>query len=225
MGATSILMNLATELLIRSTVKRLPVPLVGAVAFDGQKHTKDVTPKCLAAFADLFSLIRPTRILEIGTHAGHSSCMMLGFSDASIVSVDIGTVWIGANHSFADWSTTSAEGGLLYVEQVLREAYGRDRFTLIIGDSTSEQVDDHLTALHHIRPFDCAFVDGDHSYPYVNSDIALARSFGIKDIIVDDYNNDQSDTARAAREHGLVMVKEWKDLHSSGVSTALMRAP
>lgn len=218
------LMTEATEALIRATVKQLPIPLVGAVAFDGNKATKDVTTKCLAAFDEMFALIRPTRILEIGTHAGHSACMMLGLTDAEVVSVDIGTVWIATDHSWAEWGLASGEGGLRYVAETLNAAFG-NRFTLIVGDSTSMGVLTILADTNRAEPFDLAFIDGDHSYPYVHSDIAMALGLGIRTMILDDYNDENSDSARAAREHGLVMVREWKDLHSSGVSTALMKAP
>lgn len=206
--------------LIQRTVKALPIPLVGAVAFDGNKRTKEVTPKCLAAFDEIFTLARPTSILEIGTHAGHSSCMMLAMTEARVTSVDIGTVWIGAHRSFADWNTPGSEGGLLYVERTLCAAFGEDRFTLIIGDSTAPAT---RTLIEQRAPFDFGFVDGDHSYDFVQRDIRMCLDLGIDRMVLDDFNDEASDTARAAREHGLVIERVWKDVHSGGVAMALAR--
>ncbi len=216
-----------TLTLINRVLKDLPIPLVGSVAYDGHKETKTCTAKAYAAFDDCYCLVRPRHVLEIGTHAGGSALMTLAFTEARVLSVDIGHTWITPDRSFADWHQLSGEGGLYQVERVLKAAFGEERFRLFIGDSTAPDTRRAIEAVHAIDPFDCAFIDGNHAYDYVLSDIRFARLLGIRDIILDDMNsiNPNSDVARAAREEGLVVVKEWASIHSGGVSFALTRAP
>ena len=212
--------------LINLVLKELPTPLVGSVTYDGQKETKECTQKSFDAFQECYSLVRPKRVLEIGTHAGGSALMTLAFTDASILSVDIGVNWITPEHSFATWGQESEEGGLAQVSNVLGTHFP-GRVTLLIGDSTALGTRMIIKERHEKEPFDLAFVDGDHSYDFVREDIRFAKSLGIKDIILDDMNsiNPDSDVARAAREEGLIIVKEWPAIHSSGVSMALTRVP
>jgi cephalosporin hydroxylase len=212
--------------LINWVLKDLPVPLVGSVCYDGQKQTKECTAKAFAAFTECYSLVRPRRVLEIGTHAGGSALMALALTEASVLSVDIGSTWITPERSFADWGCESGEGGLYQVERVLRAAFP-DRFSLLIGDSTDPSTRATIKVCHTLEPFDLAFIDGNHAYEYVLSDIRFARSLGVKTLILDDMNSSDpnSDVARAAREEGLVIVKEWATIHSGGVSFALTRVP
>ncbi len=218
-----------TYLRLQQLFRYLPVPLVGSVAFNGAKETKHCTNAGYRAFEELFELVQPKHILEIGTHAGHSAGLMLALSGVAsrVVSVDIGTVWIGAQASFADWGCASEEGGLLYVQQVLRAHYGEDRFKLIIGDSTGFQVLEHLIAQHRQHgPFDMAFIDGNHAEPYVLRDIETALHLGIKWIVADDFNGaDRLDVWRAAQATKLELVREWPAIHSGGAGFALLKAP
>ncbi len=210
--------------LINRVLKELPTPLVGSVAYDGAKEGKVCTQKAFDAFADCYALARPKRMLEIGTHAGGSALMGLAFTDASIVSVDIGHTWITPAHSFAAWHTLSTEGGLEQVAQVLSTHFP-GRFELLVGDSTALGTRILLQQRHAAQPFDFAFIDGDHSYAFVKADIEFALSLGIRDLILDDMNsvNPNSEVAQAARELGLTVVKEWEAIHSGGVSFALTR--
>lgn len=210
--------------LINRVLRELPIPLVGSVAYDGAKEGKVCTDKAFAAFADCYSLVRPRRVLEIGTHAGGSALMTLAFTEASVLSVDIGHTWIEPLHSFATWSEHSQEGGLYQVERVLKTHFP-GRFGLLVGDSTALGTRLKVRAAHALEPFDLAFIDGDHSYDYVKADIQFARSLGITQMVLDDFNSDNpnSEVAQAAREEGLVVVREWKTIHSGGVSFALTR--
>lgn len=212
--------------LINRVLKDLPVPLVGSVAYDGNKRTKTCTDKAYRAFAECYSLARPHRVLEIGTHAGGSALMTLALTDASVLSVDIGENWITPEHSFADWGCESSEGGLNQVQHVLKEAFGAYRFSLIVGDSTAPETRAAIKACHILNPFDFAFIDGNHAYDYVASDIRFALELGIREMVVDDLNSSDpgSDVARAVRECGLTIVKEWGRIHSGGVSFGLVRA-
>lgn len=210
--------------LINRVLKELPIPLVGSVTYDGAKEGKVCTQKAFDAFAECYTLVRPRRILEIGTHAGGSALMALAFTGAEVVSVDIGHTWITPEHSFVTWGLQAGEGGLNQVRRVLQCRFP-DRFTLIVGDSTASETRRAVLTHPAAEPFDLAFIDGDHSYPFVKADIEWAMSLGIKNLILDDMNsiNPNSDVARAARELGLVVVKEWEAIHSGGVSFALTR--
>lgn len=219
-------MSTSTLDLIQSVAKKLPIPLVGSVMYNGNKETRQVTSAAYEAFKECFDLIQPspTKILEIGTHAGGSAAMMLAFAPhAAVVSVDIGHTWITPNKSFATWHSESHEGGLLYVEQVLKQSFGGERFALYIGDSTSPETLTYLRASNEAAPFDLAFVDGNHELSYVVRDIKMCKSLGIKTLILDDYNSDDGgEVSQAAAKEGLHLVKEWKRLHSGGVSMALL---
>lgn len=209
--------------LINRVLRELPIPLVGSVAYDGAKEGKTCTDKAFAAFADCYSLVRPRRVLEIGTHAGGSALMTLALTEASILSVDIGHTWITPGHSFVTWNIASGEGGLDQVERVLQTHFP-GRFELLVGDSTAPATRRAIRLAHALAPFDLAFIDGNHAYDYVLSDIRFARTLGIRDLIVDDLNSaDGSDVARAVREEGLTVVREWPNLHSGGVSMGLVR--
>jgi hypothetical protein len=210
--------------LINRVLAELPVPLVGSVAYDGQKHTRRCTQKAFDAFVECYSLVRPRHMLEIGTHAGGSALMALALTDATVLSVDIGHTWITANHSFAEWGAPAEDGGLSQVNEVLQRHFP-GRFDLIIGDSTGMSTRDVIRQCHAVAALDCAFIDGNHAYDYVKSDIQFARSLGIKDILLDDLNSaDGSDTVRAAKEEGLTIVWESPRIHSGGVSFGLTRA-
>ncbi len=210
--------------LINLILKELPTPLVGSVAYDGHKETKECTPKAYAAFDECYSLVRPKHILEIGTHAGGSALMALAFTDAKVFSVDIGVNWITPDYSFSTWDRPSTEGGLKQVAYVLTTHFP-GRFSLLVGDSTALGTRQIIKQRHAIDPFDFAFIDGDHSYDFVKSDIEFALSLGITNMILDDLNTiDGGEVAKAARELGLTVVKEWQRIHSGGVSFGLVRA-
>lgn len=213
--------------LVNRVAPLLPLPLVGSVLYDGQKEKRECTIKAFEAFEECMGLARPTSILEIGTHAGGSSLLMLALTKASIVSVDIGETWITATHSFSDWGKPSAtEGGLGQVYKVLSEQFP-NRFSLYVGDSTFDKTISAMTLCNIECPFDLGFVDGNHAYDYVKKDIETCLGLGIKTFILDDYNGDAaeaSDSKRAAKDCGLTVVKEWQRVHSSGVGFALLRA-
>ncbi len=209
--------------LINLVLSELPTPLVGSVAYDGAKETKLCTQKAYDAFAKCYSLIRPRRVLEIGTHAGGSALMTLAFTEATVLSVDIGETWITPARSFRNWGVTGEEGGLDQVREVLQRHFP-GRFDLIIGDSTASETRQAIVAYPSAEPFDCAFIDGNHAYDYVKKDIQFARSLGIKAFLLDDLNSaDGSDVARAAREEGLVIEWESPRVHSQGCSFGLAR--
>lgn len=211
--------------LINHVLRELPTPLVGSVAYDGEKHNKLCTQKAYDAFAACYSLVRPRRVLEIGTHAGGSALMTLAFTDATVLSVDIGHTWITPARSFATWGEQSAEGGLDQVRAVLQRHFP-GRFDLIVGDSTASETRAEVLRYPAAEPFDLCFVDGNHAYDYVKADIQWARSLGIKWFILDDLNSaDGSDVAKAAAEEGLVIEWESPRIHSGGVTMGLTRVP
>lgn len=207
--------------LVNRIAPMLPIPLVGSVLYDGHKERRECTVKAFEAFEECMELAAPTRILEIGTHAGGSALLMLALSRASIVSVDIGHTWITPDRSFVDWGTPSeTDGGLIQVQAVLNSMFP-DRFAIYVGDSTSPTTIQQMALCNEINRFDCAFIDGDHDPAYITKDIETCLSLGIKTLIMDDWN---CETPGVAATAGLTVVKEWPLIHSSGVSFALCRA-
>jgi predicted O-methyltransferase YrrM len=107
------------------------------------------------------------RILEIGFNGGISASAMLSArADVELVSIDIG-----------HWDC------VLKAKTLIDECYP-NRHTLIVGDSKTE-----VPKLDATRPFDMAFVDGNHTAPMpeidLNNVLPLLVDGGI--IVLDDY--------------------------------------
>src|ERR1041384_4753505 len=145
-------------------VKLLPRPLVGGVCYRDNDHI-ELRDSCYEMFKEVIEISNPTNIVEIGTHCGSASCLLLSLSNAHLTSIDIGTTWIGIDHGFVDWGYVNMGHGLARVNEVLRN-YFPGRFKLFIGDSTNEAT---INAIND-RNFQLAFVDGNHDYSYVKTD-------------------------------------------------------
>lgn len=122
------------------------------------------TDKTVATFSEIYDIVNPKKILEIGFNAGHSAFMSLELlPDVKYRSVDI------CRHKH-----TSINGTLL-------EDMYPDRFLLKNADSKN-------IVPSTLKSYDMIFIDGDHSIVGLTSDIFLAKAAGIEYILVDDYH-------------------------------------
>lgn len=123
----------------------------------GDGHTAAHSVRC---FRYAFQIATPFTILEIGFNRGHSATMMLEMGAMHVTSVDI----------------NRAPGTLEAVRLVKRRYI--DRFEFISSDSKTVEIDGR---------FDMIFIDGDHSFDGVISDIRLGQKLGIKWFLFDDW--------------------------------------
>lgn len=180
---------------IESHFSKLSPPRVGSIAFDGSEYK--IRNSCIEMFQEIFGLVKPKNILEIGTHMGHSSLIMLGLSEASIVSVDIGQEWCDRNN-------------LEVAQKVLDEVFP-NRFLSICGDSNDPDTIDRVKILS--KKFDFIFIDGNHTYKYCKKDIDTAIELNIPYIAIDDYTTCK-DMRDAAKDSDLELIKIYENIHN-----------
>lgn len=182
---------------IEKLFEKLNPPRVGSIGFGGDG--RGMRDSCIDMFKDIFTLIKPKNILEIGTHMGHSSLIMLGLSGANIVSVDIGIEWCGT-------------GDLETAQRVLSENFP-NRFLSIIGDSTDRLTINKVKEVSKDYKFDFIFIDGNHTYGYCKKDIETAIELNIPYIAIDDYTTCQ-DMRDSARDCKLELIKIYENIHN-----------
>lgn len=202
-------------------LKELPVPLVGSLAFD-HKDIFNLRPACIEMMREVMLITNPKEILEIGTHLGHSGCLLLSFSNANLTTIDIGHTWVEWEHGFHDWGYPKANGGgLRDVVAVMTKHFG-GRYRFIKGSS----VDEETVKQFSDRSYDLAFIDGDHSYEFVKKDIENAIKNNIPYILLDDFTGPDAPCRIAANELGLVQIKEYFNIHNnSNISCGLFKNP
>lgn len=194
-----------------SILKELPVILVGSLTWDTKEHF-NLRSQCVEMIKDVVSISSPKRILEIGTHLGHSACLWLSFSEAELTSVDICTNWVEWEYGYENWGSPKANGGGLKESVACLKKYFGDRFKFVKGDSTSLDVFEQIKDSH----YDLIFIDGNHDYSYVMKDIETAFKLNIPFILLDDYfdNVDGDERVLAAKNSGLTPMKVYKDIHN-----------
>lgn len=189
---------------IKAILARLPGSRVGNIT-DRIKNNEDT--RAIEMVEDIEQTLAPKSILEIGTHVGGSATLWLSLTSAKLTTVDIGAGWV----SHDDLHT---------VHRILGEHFP-GRLTGIIGDSISKEVFDQIAG----ATFDLMFVDGDHTYAYAKADIETGLKLGIPYFLIDDFNTCE-DIRRAAKDTGLVHMKDYPDVHNpSKIGLALFKAP
>lgn len=113
---------------------------------------------------EVISLLSPNRILEIGTRGGHSALLWLFYSQAEVITVDLGL--------HKSYSTAM---------QIL-DSHFEDQFIALKGDS--KYIFPRLES--YIGKIDMIFIDGDHSTRGVVNDITLAKELKIPYLLFDD---------------------------------------
>jgi cephalosporin hydroxylase len=122
------------------------------------------TTRTVDTFTEIYDIIKPSKVFEIGFNAGHSAYMSLTIlPEVMYHSVDIGM------HKY---SAVNAEK--------LSEVFG-DRFAY-------QEVDSQKIVASSMKGYDVVFVDGDHSVKGVSSDLNLCNSTAVPYILVDDYH-------------------------------------
>lgn len=104
--------------------------------------------------------MKPTKVLEIGFNAGHSSLAFLSNPTTHVTSIDIG------DHSYV-------ADAKVFIDNLYP-----GRHTLIIGDSRLV-----LNNYNH-EPFDFIFIDGGHDYDIAKSDLEHCLRLSHKDTII-----------------------------------------
>ena len=194
---------------IEDTLRELPPPLVGSFGLL-EKGKIEVRDSCVEMFKYLRREIDPRCVFEIGTHSGYSAAFFLTFTRAFVISVDIGKNWIGCDHSFSDWGVR-CPGGLMKVTEVLRANFP-GRFFQIISDSTNQEFKTK-TKENFNGLVDLAFIDGNHDYEYVLSDIMLMKEIGVKLFLLDDFGSDSVE--KAIEDSSLKVTKIFESVHNS----------
>jgi predicted O-methyltransferase YrrM len=127
-------------------------------------YSEEVTQQCL----DIKQILKdnlPTKIMEIGFNAGHSTELFLKNSDAYVYSFDLGDHF----HQY-----------LKYGKQYINKNYP-DRHTLILGDSTIRVP---IFAQNNDIKFDLIFIDGGHSYEVAYADLINCRKLANENTII-----------------------------------------
>lgn len=94
----------------------------------------------------------------------------------------------------------------------------KQKETLICGDSTSDSI---IKQAEELGPFDCVFIDGNHSYEYVKMDLEnyapLVKKGGIVALHDANFEGERYGTPRVIREEN----HDWKSIsHSKEVGIA-----
>lgn len=145
-------------------------------------------PHSVGAIREVCELVKPKSILEIGFNVGYSATMWLTFTDADLVSVD----------------NSDREPTKVAVERV--QARWGSRFTYLNVGSES------VAPLLEGRGFDLAFVDGDHTAPGVAWDLAMVRSLGVTNVVMDDYWPMFSAAQEVLPGSGYEVVRQWGNI-------------
>jgi predicted O-methyltransferase YrrM len=142
------------EELFQEWIKKLPAS--APMPYGLMAHSVKNLRKAVEVF-------QPKSILEIGFNIGRSASMWLNLSDATLVSVDIGT-----------------QPETLQAAKALEKQFPK-RFCFLNCDS--RLVYDQLKD----TKFDMIFIDGDHTENGVDIDIKLGLKLGIKNFVFDDW--------------------------------------
>lgn len=195
---------------LMKVLHELPSPLVGSLAFD-HKKALNLRPACIEMMEDVIKISNPKEILEIGTHLGHSGALLLAFSNANLTTIDIGHTWVEWGCGFDDWNVRKGNcGGLKDVVDTMTK-YFKSRYRFIMGSST----DIETFVKYADRQYDLIFIDGDHSYEFVEKDIKTAMLLGIPYILLDDYTGPDAPARILAKKLGLTFIREYVDIHNT----------
>ena len=122
------------------------------------------TDRTVKSFAEIYNIVQPSKVLEIGFNAGHSAYMSLTILPEVVYnSVDIGR-----------YSYTQVNADRL------KDIFGK-RFDY-------KEINSQDIKATSIEDCDLIFIDGDHSVKGIGSDLNLANDAKMSYILVDDYH-------------------------------------
>ena len=126
-------------------------------------HLKTTT-RTVETFTEIYDIIQPDKVLEIGFNAGHSACMSLTILPEVVYnSVDIG------GHYYTSINADK-----------LKDLFG-ERFSY-------QEINSQKIVPSSMQGYDAVFVDGDHSLSGITSDLKLCNAMKVPYILVDDYH-------------------------------------
>lgn len=150
-----------------------------------------LTNDVLGMLADIQQVYRPTNVLEIGYHMGHSTTYMLEmFPQANVISI---APEVDAYAPDDDWISTEERIDMSYT---MIDVYP-NRWMWLRG--RTGELEGYMKELY-TNAFDFALVDGQHQYRFAKKDINLCKQLDIPLILVD--NVDRKDVAKAVKDAG-----------------------
>lgn len=152
----------------------------------------------IRGFRYAFAIARPERIIEIGFHCGHSAVISLHVGCLHVTSVDI-----SSNPDVAEAAR-------------MVKARFPGRFEFINADSRSVEIDGQ---------FDMIFIDGDHSYDGIMSDIRLGQKLGVNWFFFDDWQPRFAATQEAIAASRLIPIAVFGNLVLCMPSDGLIGVP
>jgi hypothetical protein len=133
--------------------------------FDRVEGHARLTERTCRVIQDIFNIIHPMSVFEIGFNAGHSAyAWMRMFGDINYHSVDI------CQHAHTQRHA-----------DVLKDTFG-SRFKFTAQDSKTMRPEEIANR------YDLAFIDGDHSFEGLRSDYELCGKAEVKWLLIDDYS-------------------------------------
>ncbi len=148
-------------------------------------------PRQVSKLIEICNYKRPKNILEIGFNGGYISEIFLENSNANVYSFDIGDHL----HQY-----------LKYGKEFINTKYP-NRHTLIFGDSR-KTVPTFIKNNQHIK-FDIIFINGNHDYPIVYTDIFNCKALAHKTTVL--VVNDVMDYELFEESHTIGPTKAWKE--------------
>ena len=143
----------------------------------------EMSHHCFETIEDICQTTAPNSILEIGFRRGNSALMWLINSSATLMSLDID-----------DFSVKSVQ---------LLESQFPNRFRYLQCDSKSFKSEE---------TFDLIFIDGDHSFEGIESDVKMSLQLNPKYLVFDDYfhGDHHQIICNIISQFNLKTIKEYK---------------
>lgn len=128
-------------------------------------------PHNVKAYREIFEIVKPKAIFEIGFNMGYATAVFLALGDCQVSSIDI-----------SDKKETMVAAGMLYDQYP-----ARFQFRCVDSKHALLVIDTYPILPLFDTGFDMIFIDGNHLEEYVTNDIDLGMKLGIKWFVLDDW--------------------------------------